>query len=44
MKQLQARLNSTMLLHKYENMLDALDLHSVAKATQINLVYYHYPL
>ena len=40
----QARLNSTMLLSKYEDMLDALDLNSVAKATQINLVYYHCPL
>ena len=33
----QARLNSTMLLSKYEDMLDALDLSSVAKARQINL-------
>ena len=33
----QARLNSTMLLSKYEDMLDALDLNSVAKARQINL-------
>ena len=37
MKQKQARLNSTMLLSKYEDMLDALDLNSVAKAKQINL-------
>ena len=41
MKQLQARLNSTMLLSKYEDMFDAFDLNSVAKATQINLIYYH---
>ena len=27
----QAKLNSTMLLSKYENMLDVLDLNSVAK-------------
>ena len=33
----QARLNSTVLLSKYEDMLDALDLNSVAKARQINL-------
>ena len=33
----QARLNSTMLLSKYENMLDALDLKNVAKDMQINL-------
>ena len=33
----QARLNSIMLLSKYEDMLDRLDLNSVAKARQINL-------
>ena len=33
----QARLNSTVLLSKYEDMLDALDLNSVAKVKQINL-------
>ena len=32
-----------MLLSKYEDMLDALDLNSVAKTMQINLVYYHCP-
>ena len=31
-----ARLNSTILLSKYEDMLDALDLNSVAKARKIN--------
>ena len=33
----QARLYSTMLLSKYEDMLDPLDINSVAKARQINL-------
>ena len=33
----QARLNSTMLLSKYEDMLDPLDLNSVAKAWQVIL-------
>ena len=33
----QAKLNSTMLLSKYEDMLDPLDLNSVIKARQINL-------
>ena len=33
----QARLNPTMLMSKYEDMLDALDLSSVAKARQIIL-------
>ena len=32
----QARLNSTMLLSKHEDMLDPLDLNSVAKASQIS--------
>ena len=33
----QARLNSTKLLSKYEDIFDALDLNSVTKARQINL-------
>ena len=33
----QARLNSTMLLSKYKDMLDALNLNSAAKAMKINL-------
>ena len=33
----QAKLNSTMLLSKYEDKLDALGLNSVAKARQTNL-------
>ena len=33
----QGRLNFTVLLSKYEDMLDALDLNSVAKVKQINL-------
>ena len=33
----QAKSNSTMLLSKYEDILDPLDLNSVAKARQINL-------
>ena len=33
----QARLNSIMLLSKYEAMFDPLDFNSVAKARQINL-------
>ena len=33
----QARLNPTMLMSKYEDMLNALDLSSVAKARQIIL-------
>ena len=37
----QAGLNSTMLLSKYEDMIDPLDLNSVAKARQINLIYHY---
>ena len=33
----QARLNSNVLLSKYDDMLDALDLNSEANARQINL-------
>ena len=33
----QARLNSNVLLSKYNDMLDALDLNSEANARQINL-------
>ena len=33
----QTRLNSTILLSKYEDMLDALDLNSVVKARPTNL-------
>ena len=33
----QAKLNTTMLLSKYEDILDPLDLNGVAKARQINL-------
>ena len=33
----QARLNSTKLLSKYEDMLDPLDLNSLAKARQITV-------
>ena len=33
----QAKLNSTMLLSKYEDILDPLDLNYMAKARQINL-------
>ena len=33
----QAKLNSTILLSKYEDMRDTLDLNSVTKARQINL-------
>ena len=35
----QARLNSNVLLSKYDDMLDALDLNSEANARQINLYF-----